>query len=117
MRKCNICGDEIHPKRLEILPDARQCVSCSTTGKKAGVSVVMGEGDHTYNETIIMDHEDYLKYQELERRLYGKRKDDIIHPDEESVIDEVELDEEIEIEEIKDLKEEDIEDIDLEEDK
>ena len=88
MRKCNTCGDEIHPKRLEILPDTHQCVSCSTTGKKAGVTITVGEGDHTYNEIVIMDREDYIKYQETERKLYGKREDDITHPDEE--VEEVE---------------------------
>lgn len=83
MRKCKICGEEIHPKRVEILPHIQTCVSCSTTGKKAGISVVVGEGDHTYNETIILEQEEYMQVQELERRLYGTRKDDIQHPDEE----------------------------------
>ena len=41
MKKCNACGEEIHPKRLEILPSATQCVKCSTTGKKAGVTVTV----------------------------------------------------------------------------
>lgn len=116
MRKCNVCGDEIHPKRLEILPEVRQCVSCSTTGKKAGVTLIIGEGDHTYNDIVIMDREDYIKYQELEHKLYGKRKDDIVHPDEEDIVNKEDLDEEdIEVEEIKDLNE-DTEDLDLEED-
>jgi len=88
MRKCNMCGEEIHPKRLEILPTAIQCVKCSTTGKKAGVTVTVGEGDHTYNDVVIMDRETFNEYKELERRLYGKRSDEIDHPeieDEETV--------------------------------
>ena len=81
MRKCNMCGDEIHPKRLEILPDTHQCVSCSTTGKKAGVTITVGEGDHTYNDVVIMDRETFEEYKELERRVYGRRADDIQHPE------------------------------------
>ena len=81
MKKCLACGEEIHPKRLEILPNAVTCVSCSITGRKAGVSVILGEGDHTYNETIIMEHDEYVKYRKMEEKIYGKRKDDITHPD------------------------------------
>jgi hypothetical protein len=106
MKKCNACGEEIHPKRLEILPTATQCVKCSTTGKKAGVTVTVGVGDHTYNDVVIMDRETFNEYKELERRLYGKRSDDIDHPEiEEEVVvkegEEEELDgvEEIEVEE------------------
>lgn len=79
---CIGCGQEIHPKRLEIIPNALRCVSCSTTGKKAAITVTKGEGDHTYNETIIMDREEFNKLQELEYKTNGKRKDSIPHPDE-----------------------------------
>ena len=96
------------------MPDTFTCVKCSTTGKKAGVTVTLGEGDHTYNEVIIMDREDFIKYQELEHRLYGKRKDDISHPDEEEeILDEEEEKDELEgIDEIKDLDLEDLQDED-----
>lgn len=82
MKLCNSCGNEIHPKRLEILPNASQCVSCSTTEKKAGITIVGGEGDHTFNDVVIMDREVFEEYQELEHRIYGRRKDDLPHPDE-----------------------------------
>jgi hypothetical protein len=108
MKKCNACGEEIHPKRLEILPTATQCVKCSTTGKKAGVTVTVGEGDHTYNDVVIMDRETFNEYKELERRLYGKRSDDIDHPEieEEVVVKEGEEEELDEVEEIE-VEEED----------
>jgi hypothetical protein len=80
---CIGCGEEIHPKRLEILPSANRCVACSTTGKKAAITVTKGKGDHTYNETVIMDREEFTKFQESEEKLKPKRKDSIIHPDEE----------------------------------
>jgi hypothetical protein len=82
MKSCIICKEQIHPKRLEILPNATKCVKCSTTGKKGGVTVTKGEGDHTYNETIIMEPDEYLKYQEIEAKLSGKPFDDAIINDE-----------------------------------
>lgn len=109
MKLCISCGNEIHPKRLEILPTATQCVSCSTTGKKAGVTITIGEGDHTCNDVVIMDREDYLEYQELEYRVHGRRKDDIIHPDEEEEI-EIEENELEGIDEVKEIDPKDLED-------
>jgi hypothetical protein len=75
-KKCVSCKEPIHPKRLEILPNTTKCVSCSTTGKKGGVTVTKGEGDHTYNETIIMEPEEFRKFQEMEAILAGKPFDD-----------------------------------------
>jgi len=116
MRKCNACGEEIHPKRLEILPTATQCVKCSTTGKKAGVTVTVGEGDHTYNDVVIMDRETFNEYKELERRLYGKRSDDIYHPEIEEEVEVKEGEEELDgIEEIEVEEEDHGLDYDLEE--
>lgn len=83
MKKCISCGEEIHPKRLEILPSATRCVACSNTKQKAGITITKGEGDHTYNETIIMEHDEYVRYQEMESKIRGNRADDIAHPDEE----------------------------------
>lgn len=31
MVRCNYCGCEVHPMRLEILPDTECCAKCSTT--------------------------------------------------------------------------------------
>jgi len=62
MKNCKFCSEQIHPKRLEILPNAETCVKCSTTGKKAGVTVTVGKGDHTYNDIVIMEPEDFNKY-------------------------------------------------------
>jgi len=75
-KKCVNCKEPIHPKRLEILPNTTKCVSCSTTGKKGGITVTKGEGDHTYNETIIMEPDEFRKFQEMEAILAGKPFDD-----------------------------------------
>jgi hypothetical protein len=110
MRKCVICKEEINPKRLEILPNAVKCVSCSTTGKKAGVSVVLGEGDHTFNEIVIMEPEEYDQFQELELRLNGPRKDDVPNPDEAIEEEDEEVETELEgIEEIAKISLDDLE--------
>lgn len=77
MKKCIVCGEEIHPKRLEILPNTLKCVACSNTSRKAGITVMKGEGDHTYTETIIMEQDEFLRYQEAELKARGKRPDDI----------------------------------------
>jgi hypothetical protein len=69
---CKSCGEEIHPGRLKALPTATTCVKCSTTGRKAGVTVTLGEGDHTYNEIIIMEHDDFVKYKEVEAIFRNK---------------------------------------------
>jgi hypothetical protein len=60
-RYCKKCGDEIHPKRVEILPNVFTCVNCSDTKAKRSITVQLGEGDHTYNELIIMDADEYQK--------------------------------------------------------
>ena len=37
MRKCYVCGEEINPKRLEILPNTQTCTQHSTVEKKVAV--------------------------------------------------------------------------------
>jgi hypothetical protein len=76
MKNCILCGEEIHPKRLEILPYANKCVKCSDTKPKSGITITKGKGDHTYTETIIMEHNEYIKYKEIEFKIKGERKDD-----------------------------------------
>jgi hypothetical protein len=97
MKNCVLCGEEIHPKRLEILPSATKCVKCSDTKQKAGITVTKGEGDHTYNETIIMEHDEYIKYQEIEFKTKGGRKDDVPFLDDDDEIESPESDEPTEL--------------------
>jgi adenine-specific DNA methylase len=66
-RQCITCGEEIHPKRLEILPNTQTCTQHSTIEKKAAVTVQMGEGDHTWIETYAIDREDLRKLEEAEK--------------------------------------------------
>jgi hypothetical protein len=90
-KMCKSCGEEIHPGRLKALPTATTCVECSTTGRKAGVTVTLGEGDHTYNEIIIMEHDDFIKYKEVEAAFRNKGVvtpvTDVFNLDDESDVD------------------------------
>jgi hypothetical protein len=69
MRNCTGCGEPIHPKRLEIMPTTTRCVACSTVQKKGAVTIMKGTGDHTWIETIHLEHEDYKAYMEAENKL------------------------------------------------
>jgi hypothetical protein len=60
-RYCKKCGDEIHPKRVEILPNVSTCVKCSEAKPKRSITVQLGEGDHTYNELIILEDDEYQR--------------------------------------------------------
>ena len=66
-RQCITCGEDIHPKRLEILPNTQTCTQHSTIEKKAAVTVQMGEGDHTWIETYAVDREDLRRFEEAEK--------------------------------------------------
>ena len=79
---CTGCKQPIHPKRLEILPSATRCVACSTATKKAGITITKGEGDHTYTETVIMEHDEFVKYKEAEAKINNTTFDEISSEDE-----------------------------------
>ena len=60
--ECLGCGEEIHPKRLEILPNTKHCVACSDVGRKRGVTVQRGEGDHSYTDVVSMEEKQFIQY-------------------------------------------------------
>jgi len=60
--ECLGCGEPIHPKRIEILPNTKHCVSCSDVGRKRGVTVQRGEGDHSYTDVVIMEEKQFIQY-------------------------------------------------------
>ena len=67
--KCVVCGEEIHPKRLEILPGTRTCVKHSTTERYKCITIQYGEGDHTYDDIVILKEEDAWNLEQSERQL------------------------------------------------
>lgn len=76
-RFCRVCGEEIHPLRLKVLPTAVTCVEHSTTGQKRARTLSLGQGDHNYNEIEILEEETYRQVVAVE---YGERSplDDLI---------------------------------------
>jgi hypothetical protein len=68
-RKCIVCEVEIDPRRIAILPNTQTCTQHSTVEKKAAVTVLMGEGDHTWIETYAVDREDLRKIEEAEKQF------------------------------------------------
>lgn len=112
-RYCKVCGIEIDPRRLAILPDTQTCTQHSTAEKKVAMVVQMGEGDHTWTETYAVEREVYDKIQEAEKnfRKTTTPKKPKVKPTEEeeaelSVLDDLE-EELIEDDEFVDVDEED----------
>ena len=63
---CVGCNEPIHPKRLEILPNTVMCVKCSDTPTKKAMTVTLGSGEDTFNETIIMSDKEFRILNDLE---------------------------------------------------
>ena len=71
IRHCIGCGELIHPKRIEIIPNTKTCVSCSTTGAKRGVPVLHGnvEKDDTWVDMVFFEADDFEKFKEQDKKL------------------------------------------------
>ena len=67
-RKCLKCREAINPLRLKALPTAKTCVECSTTGAKRGVPMMYGEKDHTWTDMVIMDPEEFDRFEKLNKQ-------------------------------------------------
>ena len=65
-RFCKVCGEEIHPLRLKVLPSAVTCVEHSSAGRKRGRILSLGEGDHNYNELEILEEDEFIRVRQLE---------------------------------------------------
>jgi hypothetical protein len=80
MIPCSKCGSDM-PELRKIKFGYDFCIHCSDRygmiGKKRAITVQMGEGDHTWNETIIMSEKDFLEYENQEEKtlqLIRKKK-------------------------------------------
>jgi RNA polymerase-binding transcription factor DksA len=65
---CIHCKEEINPLRIKVLPTARTCVDCSTTGPKRGVVATFGEKDHTWNDVVFLEDDQYEKYLKTQKK-------------------------------------------------
>lgn len=63
--KCVVCEAEIPAKRVEILPNAKTCVNCSSTARVAGFPLITSKT--SYSELQIVS-------QEVADELYGKQE-------------------------------------------
>lgn len=72
MINCIKCNNQIPEGRLKALPNVKTCVECSGVQKKGTITVMKGEGDHTWIETIHLEHEDYKAYMEAENKIRKK---------------------------------------------
>lgn len=50
------------------------CVNCSTVTAKRAVSVQLGEKDHTWNDIVIMDENEYGSFIRSEELINSKKK-------------------------------------------
>jgi hypothetical protein len=66
-RMCVKCREAINPLRLKALPTAKTCVECSTTGAKRGVPMMYGEKDNTWTDMVIMEPEEYDRFEKLNK--------------------------------------------------
>jgi len=68
---CVGCGEQIHPKRVEILPNTKTCVECSNTGMKRGVTVLNGdvEKDDTWVDVVFLEQDEFENYERAMKRL------------------------------------------------
>ena len=67
-RLCIKCRQEINPLRLKALPTAKTCVECSTTGAKRGVPMMFGEKDHTWTDMVIMEPDEFDKFEKANKQ-------------------------------------------------
>jgi hypothetical protein len=97
MIPCSKCGKDM-PELRKLKFGYDFCTHCSDQynliGKKRAITVQMGEGDHTWNETIIMSEKDFLEYENQEEKtlqLIKKKKTnkaEFLNFDEENIVPE-----------------------------
>jgi len=73
MIPCPKCGNDFPEKRKEL--GYHVCINCSTVKPVVGVTTVEGSGDHTYNDIIIMNQDDYISIARKEAELSGRKVD------------------------------------------
>lgn len=73
MIPCPKCGNDFPLKRKEL--GYHVCINCSTVKPKVAITTVEGEGDHTYNDIIIMDQDQAMSIARKAAELSGMRAD------------------------------------------
>lgn len=80
---CIKCKLPINPLRIKALPTAKTCVECSTTGAKRGVPMMYGEKDHTWTDMVIMEPEEFDRFEKLQKQKpkFDKLEDSELNDD------------------------------------
>lgn len=73
MIPCPKCGKDFPELRLTTY-GYNFCVGCSNVKSKVAVTTVEGSGDHTYNDIIIMDADQYRSIAAKEAELKGDKQ-------------------------------------------
>jgi hypothetical protein len=73
MIPCPKCGNDFPLKRKEL--GYHVCINCSTVKPKVAITTVEGEGDHTWNDIIIMDQDQAMAIARKAAELSGMRAD------------------------------------------
>lgn len=71
MIKCPTCKNPFPLKRREL--GYKVCINCSTEKPKVAVSTLNGQGDHTWNDVLIMDQDQYVGIVKREAEIKGKK--------------------------------------------
>ncbi len=70
---CISCKNEIHPLRLEILPNTNTCRFCSKETKKASRYHFTQEGEDILPSLTFHESEEYKKILEIEKQYNTSR--------------------------------------------
>ena len=68
MCKCIKCREEINPLRIKALPEAKTCISCSTTSKWYVRNIISGKTEYAETE-IIKDVEAATTIRKMDQRV------------------------------------------------
>lgn len=65
---CKLCGDFIHPMRIEALPSTTTCVKCSQENKKVAVMTHKVNREDIETSLQFYSAEQYRKIMEAEKK-------------------------------------------------
>jgi len=73
MIKCPSCKDDFPLKRKEL--GYKVCIKCSTEKPKVAINTVNGEGDHIWNDILIMHQDQVAGISKRAVETGGRQKD------------------------------------------
>lgn len=74
MKLCTLCGEHIHPMRLEALPTTTTCVKCSQEGKMAAKLSHKVDREDVETTLEFYSAEQFKKIVEIEKRYSSEKE-------------------------------------------